>query len=1342
MNSLPRKDQSDERDEPLASEDEVEHEDDTVDVELWKKKLVKWKEEELIRKAEEEERMRELERQRQEWEEKRRKYEEEQRIYQEHLALEQMRREEELRRQMENAQGLEDMEEGKESWDDENYDEDGNPIEDNYNDGLMDDPNLVCNEYGEPVEMVTVPGMFSDFGNYKTSVDILSTAFQSVKGQAMAADWDDWGETEEMETSLLASSHIVEEPEVAQYSSMVSHSVTSYSCDSLSASAASHSVNRTQAVSDPVIEIEVTEEQCIASLVTHKVSTRRTSDSINVRSIECNLQHLASVSETIQEDHEQIIAADGDRITQVDGINDDSSDEDMEQDDEDEHRVPEAGMPQGENINYQESSDSIMSVDDETVGQAENNQRDDKSDSDTEEDREYQGEERDDSGEDDVDSGDSRNLNDNNEISNEAEESDNYDRHGDASDNYASDFDDVVNERIYSEDESRHSDDESSLSNGGYDQDNVRDPDTKDDAPEVQSDSDIEEVEEIEEVKDTRRNPYEDDENEGDKEIKFEDEDEVERSSESEHSESEFEEEDISEDVPVRQPCILVFDSLGGRKDRQARLCAVLRDYLTMEFQEKYPGQKREFSTRTMPGCAPKVPQQPNLTDCGIYVCHNVETFFKKPIDDYTLPITSLKNWFPGSEPRGKRGDVASLIRRLATEQNQDKLERLIWPELVFREPERQRLESGTERRRSYDESDRDEDYDISDEEYYSEEDRDDRGHKRYRSDNSSDEDRSPQRRKRDESEGEDAFDTDAVYGARADRSSLRKLPPGISVSRSSESVVPGTTRDFFQSLRQDYPTPLRKLPPGISISKQTAPSSPSPPPRRPPPLARPAPLTPEAPLLQEMTSPRAYRQGFRQVTFTSGSSDDGDTSKVRMKSLDDDGDDNNEIFDLDTPVHTRTYLSPNSFRSLQEQQQYWASVRAEACMSVTLDTSLSVEAEPTICSSMVSHQAAHYVLNSCLSSMVAHSVTKPDDEARSDQDALPQLDGMDDFDSEDEIQVEAAESVAVNEDVAHQAEEIPLALNLTSEDINQPVEMGEESVMLSEEFSMPETTTEHGPRPEVMAESDFSRNVFVGEIPHEYTLENVTQSGNLPTEVAVENMEQLVPGDEVGLDNHALLTEESTVEEEYNLVPEAQLVDLHTTEIHFGDFANAEEEGVGNIEAFGDRVENVDIEEDIANAEEEEQVNVEEFGELVENVDREEGANAQEEEKGNVEELGEHVENEDIEDGAQSEDLNDFEEEYASDDEEDSRDPQNDYERTAHVDSYQPPQKRARVSSDDEVVLDSDEDDVPAAPQAPRQQTYAPRGKLRPKDFGLNNHIVTIYLYIEHIPQQIDCNI
>ena len=73
-----------------------------------------------------------------------------------------------------------------------------------------------------------------------------------------------------------------------------------------------------------------------------------------------------------------------------------------------------------------------------------------------------------------------------------------------------------------------------------------------------------------------------------------------------EEEESDWEPEDTAGDIPVKQPSILVFDSLGGRRDRQARLCAVLRDFLAKEYEEKYPGQTREFSPRTMPGCAPK----------------------------------------------------------------------------------------------------------------------------------------------------------------------------------------------------------------------------------------------------------------------------------------------------------------------------------------------------------------------------------------------------------------------------------------------------------------------------------------------------------------------------------------------------------------------------------------------------------------------------------------------------------------------------------------------------------------------------------------------------------------
>ena len=51
MCALPSKDTSEERDEPLASEDEVEHEEDSLDVELWRNKLVAWETTEVVRKA-------------------------------------------------------------------------------------------------------------------------------------------------------------------------------------------------------------------------------------------------------------------------------------------------------------------------------------------------------------------------------------------------------------------------------------------------------------------------------------------------------------------------------------------------------------------------------------------------------------------------------------------------------------------------------------------------------------------------------------------------------------------------------------------------------------------------------------------------------------------------------------------------------------------------------------------------------------------------------------------------------------------------------------------------------------------------------------------------------------------------------------------------------------------------------------------------------------------------------------------------------------------------------------------------------------------------------------------
>jgi Ulp1 family protease len=54
---------------------------------------------------------------------------------------------------------------------------------------------------------------------------------------------------------------------------------------------------------------------------------------------------------------------------------------------------------------------------------------------------------------------------------------------------------------------------------------------------------------------------------------------------------------------------------------------ATLRDYLSCEFKSKLK-EERHFTKESMPGCCPKVPQQPNFSDCGVFVLEYVESFF------------------------------------------------------------------------------------------------------------------------------------------------------------------------------------------------------------------------------------------------------------------------------------------------------------------------------------------------------------------------------------------------------------------------------------------------------------------------------------------------------------------------------------------------------------------------------------------------------------------------------------------------------------------------------------------------------------------------------------------
>ncbi|CAG9825310.1 unnamed protein product [Phaedon cochleariae] len=119
----------------------------------------------------------------------------------------------------------------------------------------------------------------------------------------------------------------------------------------------------------------------------------------------------------------------------------------------------------------------------------------------------------------------------------------------------------------------------------------------------------------------------------------------------------------------IKQPCILIFDSLAGAN--RSRVVATLRDYLTCEYKLKM-GKERVYSKDVIKGANPKVPQQNNFTDCGLYVLQYVEQFFKDPIKDYNIPIKEIQNWFEEVVVTRKREEIADLLRNLMREYGKD----------------------------------------------------------------------------------------------------------------------------------------------------------------------------------------------------------------------------------------------------------------------------------------------------------------------------------------------------------------------------------------------------------------------------------------------------------------------------------------------------------------------------------------------------------------------------------------------------------------------------------------------------------------------------------------------
>ena len=68
-----------------------------------------------------------------------------------------------------------------------------------------------------------------------------------------------------------------------------------------------------------------------------------------------------------------------------------------------------------------------------------------------------------------------------------------------------------------------------------------------------------------------------------------------------------------------------MFDSLSGPP--RSRIVQVLKEYFMVEWQMKKGGT--ELNKSLFKGCAPKVPQQNNYSDCGVFMLQYVESFFE-----------------------------------------------------------------------------------------------------------------------------------------------------------------------------------------------------------------------------------------------------------------------------------------------------------------------------------------------------------------------------------------------------------------------------------------------------------------------------------------------------------------------------------------------------------------------------------------------------------------------------------------------------------------------------------------------------------------------------------------
>lgn len=141
---------------------------------------------------------------------------------------------------------------------------------------------------------------------------------------------------------------------------------------------------------------------------------------------------------------------------------------------------------------------------------------------------------------------------------------------------------------------------------------------------------------------------------------------------------------ETSTETNDKRPCIIFMDSLGNASYKR-QLSQPIRDFLSHEWKHRM-GSDLSFKLKNqIKDFFPRVPNQTNSSDCGLFVLEYIEQFLKNPDilvkKVFENPKQAFVDWFDTEVAKSKRQIIRALIISKVSdtsEQLAEKLETLI----------------------------------------------------------------------------------------------------------------------------------------------------------------------------------------------------------------------------------------------------------------------------------------------------------------------------------------------------------------------------------------------------------------------------------------------------------------------------------------------------------------------------------------------------------------------------------------------------------------------------------------------------------------------------------------